>query len=63
MYFGGRMSGSSRIGDAGQLRDWMMLRDRNAFWELSAKGYLALLNFSTIAPVLLCCYAAQRVGP
>lgn len=45
MYFGGGMAGAPRIGDADQLRDWMTLQDRNTFWELTAQGYLALLNF------------------
>lgn len=44
MYFGGGMAVAPRIGDAGQLRDWVMLQDRNTFWELSAQNYLALLN-------------------
>ena len=45
MYNGGGMTGAPRIGDAGQLKDWMTLQNRNAFWELSAQDYLALLNF------------------
>jgi hypothetical protein len=45
MYYGGGISGAPRIGDADQLRGWMMLQDRNTFWELSAQDYLALLNF------------------
>ena len=45
MYFGGGMSSPPCIGDADELKDWMTLQDRNTFWELSAQGYLALLNF------------------
>ncbi len=45
MYFGGGLSGAPRIGDAGLLKNWMSLQNRNTFWELSAQGYLALLNF------------------
>ena len=45
MYFGGGLSGAPRIGDAGQLKEWMTLQDRNTFWQLTAQDYLALLNF------------------
>jgi hypothetical protein len=45
MYFGGGLSGAPRIGDAVRLKDWMTLEDRNTSWELTAQGYLALLNF------------------
>ena len=45
MYYGGGLSGAPRIGDADQLKDWMMLQDRDTFWKLSAQSYLALLNF------------------
>jgi hypothetical protein len=45
MYFGGGMSGTPRIGDASQLKDWMTLQERNTFWELSAQNVSALLNF------------------
>ena len=34
-----------RIGDVDLLRYWMMLQDRDTFWELTAQDYLALLNF------------------
>ena len=45
MYFGGGIGGAPRIGDADQLRDWVMLQDRNTFRELSTQNYLAMLNF------------------
>ena len=45
MYFGGGLSAPPRIGDAGQLKEWMTLQDRNTFWQLTAQDYLALLNF------------------
>jgi hypothetical protein len=45
MYIGGGIQGEPRIGDAGQLRDWMMLQDKNTFWEQSAQNLSALLCF------------------
>ncbi|HVT97649.1 MAG TPA: SpoIIE family protein phosphatase [Acidobacteriaceae bacterium] len=45
MYFGGGLSSAPRIGDAGLLREWTTLQDRNTSWHLTAQGYLALLNF------------------
>ena len=54
VYFGGGMSGALRIGDADQLRDWMMLQDRNTFWELSAQDYRPCSISSTVLPVWRC---------
>jgi hypothetical protein len=44
LYYGGGFGSAPRIGDADQLHEWMILQDRNTFWQLSAQGYLALLN-------------------
>ena len=44
-YSGGGIAGVPRIGDADQLKEWLALQDKNTFWQLSAQGYLALLNF------------------
>lgn len=45
MYFGVGMSGTPRIGDASQLKDWMTLQERNTFWELSAQNVSLVTNF------------------
>ena len=44
IYYGGGLTSAPRLGDPDQLAQWMTLQDNKTFWELSAQGYLALLN-------------------
>jgi phosphoserine phosphatase RsbU/P len=45
MFYGGGIQQAPRIGDAGELQRWMMLQNRDTFWQMTDQGCSALLCF------------------